>query len=370
MAVGLLGRRLHEGQRHQLKLELLHSKLAVRGASLTPGAVSAHAVSRRLAQKAAEGARRQAATERLRTFLEAKVAGLPGHVRERVEPSEVWNRLSRGVWVSRILAAPDPEVLVDSACSVLAALPVPDERRDRRTLVPGAPHALDAGETLAGLVLAMANLSGRPSRAAWDSLGIDCDDLLGGLISLGVHPAGWTLPDHAVVTIPPRELSRCEWAQPPFPGAWVFVTENPSILAAAADQVSATGVPIRLLCTSGTPSEVERKAIGRLSDAGWSVAVRADFDHAGLGHVRALLLDAPEAVPWRMSSADYLASNPGEAAGYRVDPAWSPWDPSLAAAITGRGAPAFEEDLLKALLEDMLAGEPAIAETRAEQPPA
>jgi len=60
----------------------------------------------------------------------------------------------------------------------------------------------------------------------------------------------------------------------------VFVTENPSVIAAAAtaagtidgtadDQAS----PIRLLCTVGTPSAIEAAAIARLAGAGWQVAV-------------------------------------------------------------------------------------------------
>jgi hypothetical protein len=89
----------------------------------------------------------------------------------------------------------------------------------------------------------------------------------------------------------------------------VFVTENPSVLAAASTQALAgdTATTPRVVCTAGTPSQVECAAVGALSEAGWNVAVRADFDPAGLAHVRALLAAAPAARPWRMSAADYVA---------------------------------------------------------------
>ncbi|MEV6905136.1 DUF2399 domain-containing protein [Amycolatopsis sp. NPDC051372] len=45
-------------------------------------------------------------------------------------------------------------------------------------------------------------------------------------------------------------------------------------------------VPIRLLCTVRTPSALEATVIAALADIGWQVAVRADFDVAGLAHVR------------------------------------------------------------------------------------
>ncbi|MEV8612952.1 DUF2399 domain-containing protein [Amycolatopsis sp. NPDC051373] len=67
-------------------------------------------------------------------------------------------------------------------------------------------------------------------------------------------------------------------------------------------------VPIRLLCTVRTPSALEATVIAALADIGWQVAVRADFDVAGLAHVRMLLAACSRARPWRMGALDYTRS--------------------------------------------------------------
>ncbi len=262
----------------------------------------------------------------------------------------------------------DPQLLIRQTGAVLAALPPPGHRLDRRRLadqVTRFPHALDSGP-LPGLVIAVLAAAGTispglRSRAAWDAVGVDCDDLTGGLITIGVHPAGWVLPAGASVTLPPRELARCAWNPPPRQGAWVFVTENPSVATAAADladTLPAGHEPVRLLCTSGTPSAREISAIARLADAGWNVAVRADFDEAGLNHVTALLTGIPGAVAWRMGAAEYLASLAAAPPGAEVTLGGgplptTPWDPRLHAAMADRRLAAYEETLVDDLLHDL-----------------
>ncbi|WP_158220636.1 DUF2399 domain-containing protein [Kineosporia sp. A_224] len=366
-AVGLLGGSpLRAGSRRIVELADLTARLTVRGPELTPGAVAAHALRRRLATRAAAHRDRDALLQSLEQALEAHLARLPDHVAERVDSARVWQRLRSTGWSARLAGQPDPFALATHAVGVLAALPQPPQRADRRTLVPTDPHALDDGTPLAGLVLALTGLAGTRPRAAWHVLGVDCDDLTGGVLALGIHPSGWTVPADAVVTLPPRELARCTWPQPPH-DAWVFVTENPSVTAAAATLAAGSTAPIRLLCTVGTPSGLEAAAIARLADTGWRIAVRADFDRAGLAHVRTLLEACPSAVPWRMGFQDYVmalgnltvpaasASGPGAADLRAAD---TPWDPDLATAMTGAGRPAFEEALLDPLLADLAAGRP------------
>ena len=363
-AVGLLGGRLlRSGQQRRVELAQLTARLRSRGSLLTPGAVAAHATGRRLAVKAHDHAARTLATASVRQHIEVLTPTLPGAVLSRLQSDNVWGRLQRSGWTTRIRNDPDPSGLLTAAFAVLAQLPEDGQRLDRRTLVPGDPHALDEGRTLAGLVLALANASTRPARKGWGSLGIDCDDLLGGLIAVGLRPADWSLPADAVFTVPPRELAKIQWQAPSRAGAWAFVTENPSILAAATELASAGAGPgvdgtVHLLCTAGTPSRVETNAVGSLLDAGWRVAVRADFDEAGLAHVRALLTAAPQAIPWRMDAADYLESNPGGESYLTVDPFQTPWDPALAVQMTRVGAPAYEEDLMGKLLTDLRNGLP------------
>lgn len=359
-AAGLInGRPLVPGQRRRIDLGELTAVLAVRGPALTPGAVAAHASGRRLAAKARARAAYERSVQQLRAQLEAGAADLPGHARALVDLESVFARLRSTGWVTRILNAPDPAALLRTALQVAGRLPEPGDRIDRRVLVPGDPHALDTG-TLPALVLALTGNSATAPRAGWAHLGVDCDDLLGGLIITGVTPRGWHVPPGATFTVPPRELTGIAWAPPAIPGAWAFVTENPSVLAAASTQALAgdTATIPRVVCTAGTPSHVECAAIGALSEAGWNVAVRADFDPAGLAHVRALLAAAPAAVPWRMSAADYLAVATKGTLDLHLEEADTPWDPHLAPAMNARRAHAYEEDLLPILLADIAAGTP------------
>jgi len=359
-AAGLIyGRPLQPGRSRRVSLEELATAVAIRGPLLTPGAVAAHACNRRLATKARSRAEQEAASDRVRIRLGSSAADLPGHVRELVGPATVFDRLRSLGWITRLLNTPAPADLLDQALHVVARLPSPGERIDRRLLVPGNPHALDAG-ALPALVLALTGSSGTPVRSGWARLGVDCDDLLGGLIVTGITPKGWRIPSGATFTLPPRELASIAWEPPPAVGAWVFITENPSVLAAASNRALAqeTVVTPRVICTAGTPSQLECEAVGALSHAGWRIAVRADFDQAGLAHVRALLAAAPAAVPWRMGAADYLASAPEGADTLHLKESDAPWDTGLVPVMLEHSVPVYEEDLLPQLLGDITVGAP------------
>lgn len=133
-------------------------------------------------------------------------------------------------------------------------------------------------------------------------------------------------------------------------------------MATAAADLSSDHANVRLLCTSGTPAASEIAAIGRVAGAGWRVAVRADFDQAGLAHVAALLKGVPGAVPWRMGLDDYLASlaaarDQVEAINRTGLPP-TPWDPRLSLAMREQGIAAYEETLLPRLLDDLRCGLP------------
>jgi hypothetical protein len=139
----------------------------------------------------------------------------------------------------------------------------------------------------------------------------------------------------------------------------VFVTENPSVLAAAADMAARnpdSAKQIRLVCTMGNPSPTEISAIAELAVFGWNIAVRADFDPAGIRTVTAVLRSVPTAKPWRMTAADYTTSRPMAPIREPIPP--TPWEPTLAEQITATGCVAFEEALLAKLLEDLRRGAP------------
>ncbi|OQR59954.1 hypothetical protein B6E66_32535 [Streptomyces maremycinicus] len=364
-AAGLIpGRPLQPGQRRRINPAELTTAITTRGPSLTPGAIAAHACNRRLAERARTRASRQASTDRIRTQLDNTAATLPDHIRQLVDPSSLFDRLRSLGWITRLLNTPDAPALLDQALQVAARLPPPGQRIDRRTLVPGDPHALDMGP-LPALVLALTRTTGTTARASWARLGVDYDDLLGGLIITGVTPQHWKIPPGATFTLPPRELTGITWEPPTTPGTWVFVTENPSVLAAASSHAltETTVAPPRVICTAGTPSRLECEAIAALSDTGWRIAVRADFDQAGLAHMRALLAAAPHAVPWRMNAADYLAASPHGAGPLHLQEADAPWDAHLVPTMLKRSAPAYEEDLLPVLLGDIATGAPRASES-------
>ncbi|MGW7432363.1 DUF2399 domain-containing protein [Streptomyces sp. NPDC054861] len=119
-------------------------------------------------------------------------------------------------------------------------------------------------------------------------------------------PGRWQLPTGCPLVLPPATLTDIDWPAPTHAACWVFVTENPSVTTAALELPPA--VTVRLLCTVGTPSATELDALARLADSGWNIAVRADFDTAGIQHMRAALRAVPRARPWRMNPGDYLHS--------------------------------------------------------------
>jgi uncharacterized protein (TIGR02679 family) len=362
-AAGLLGATMFAGQQRSVRLDVLTERLRRRGAALTPGAVAAHAVGRPLAP----GARRRAERAERDRWLASRLAQ---HLRDGsgpllADPVGIATTFVRSRAAAALRDRSDADQLLLGAARTLRALPATGDRVDRRLLansVLNGPHDLDDGEPVAAIVRALLVAggmvrAGARSRDAWLAVGVDGDELIGGLIALGIHPAGWHLPPRAIATIPPAELATCRWAPPAEPGTRVFVTENPSVLTAATRQV-APAVPVRLLCTSGTPSALEVAAVGRLGEIGWQVAVRADFDEAGLRHVEALLAATSAAVPWRMTSNDYLAAvDPlSELRLRHPDQLTSTWDLALADAMRRTGIPAFEEALLPAILEDLVTG--------------
>ncbi|MFD7552587.1 DUF2399 domain-containing protein [Streptomyces sp. NPDC059816] len=143
-------------------------------------------------------------------------------------------------------------------------------------------------------------------------------------------------------------------------GSWVFVTENPSVTTAALELPPA--VPVRLLCTVGTPSATELDTLARLADSGWRIAVRADFDASGIQHMRAALRAVPRARPWRMNAEDYVRSlHPTPFQPTALDTKRLPeteWDPALHTVMRAQGRPAYEEALLDNLLDDIRRGHP------------
>ncbi len=345
-AAGLLRRRYLSAGRTSVDLAVLAEQLS----PLTPGIVAAHASGRRLALRSIQQAQRTASEAELQARLGELVLNATG--------DHAWAALRRSGWVKRLVDADDAAVLLAHAAEVIARLrAVGEPPVDRRRLAQDAtndPHALDKGRPVAGLSLAILSATGSiPAaggpRERWAAAGVAYDDITGGLTTIGIAPFGWVIPAGAPVTIPPRVLADCDW--PGGVGLRVFVTENPSVLSAAADVPGA-----RVVCTSGTPSQAEVDALGRLAQRGWRLHIRADFDDAGINHVNAILAAAPHAVSWRMDADTYRAGVKVADSGVslRTDRLIAAsWDPTLVTVMAEHGVAVYEETFIEELIADI-----------------
>jgi uncharacterized protein (TIGR02679 family) len=263
--------------------------------------------------------------------------------------------------------------LLATAAAVVAELPRPGEPLPVVSArVTGDTKALAEGP-LAGLVLrAVASMLGEPRpvgagqrRALWEAVGIVPDDLASQVLvlNLAVRPSpglGSWLADAARFGLPFRVTlhqlvrSPIALAQP----VLVRVCENPAVLRAAAEQLGSRSAP--LVCTEGHPSVAAGRLLDVLAGGGAALQHRADFDWAGV-RIAGALLARDGSEPWRFGAADYEAARRrrGRRSATSLtpsDPAPSPWDPALAAAMAEAGEAVFEEELLDDLLTDLAAG--------------
>lgn len=377
------------GSRRKVRLEELAEVVSRHCPGMTPGAVAAQVLQRPLAEKKLAQRALEVRKIALANNFAAHIHGSPAAYGLLGDPQRVWKRLQQSGQVAKMLSASEQfpggvDGLLGMLVRILVQLPVagsiltgePNEHipvplnptLDRRLLASastGDPHALDEGTVLGGLILSLLTAgetipAGLRPRAAWARVGVSCDELVGGLMMLGIHPEEWIIPNDAVITVPPRHLADVRWPAAPPGGAWVFVTENPSVIAAAAKMPS-SGI-VRLICTNGTPSAIEVAAVSALEAEGWHVAVRADFDTAGIRHVNTILAAAENACPWRMSAKDYLevldSLQTVDALGLGQEVPEPSWDVQLGTSMQERGTPVFEESLLPLLLQDLRRGTP------------
>jgi len=319
----------------------------------------------RPAERLAEQAARESA-------LSAATARAGAHARQ--EWFGQWlEQLAADGTVTKLVRRGDAELL-GQAGAVLAQLPVREMSlpvlAERTT---GNTKALSQ-TALATLVLrALAVRDGLPApatsaerRLQWESAGVILDDLASQVLVLGVRPlednllGGW-LRQAADAGLPFR-VTLQQLAENPVSatGSEVFVCENPAVLRAAAARWGADCRP--LVCSEGQPSAACARLLSRVAGA---VRWRGDFDWTGLRTTAAAAVKY-RAVPWRMSTADYLAALRGvgdvdlgiETEPLKGPPAPSPWDPALAVEMAARGRAVMEERLLAVLLGDMGRGTP------------
>ncbi|MGH3821973.1 MAG: TIGR02679 family protein [Pseudonocardiaceae bacterium] len=254
--------------------------------------------------------------------------------------------------------------LLTQATAVLEALPatgIPLPMLAEQ--VTGDPKALSGG-ALAHLVLRALALrencaapeTAEQRRALWDSAGVVVDDLASQVLVLNLRADGaglgeW-LTQAARLGVPLRVTLHQLTALPVVPQVpEVFVCENPAVLRQATAQLGSRSAA--LVCTEGVPSLPCWRLLEAAAVAGARIRWRNDFDWSGL-RITASAIDRLSATPWRMTTKDFLAALAlGDTEPLRGTPSTSPWDPTLATALSSAGRSIMEERLVPLLLADL-----------------
>ncbi|MBV6696989.1 TIGR02679 family protein [Kitasatospora aureofaciens] len=363
----LLGRRLRSGT--SLTVPLAEVDRVLRESLACPDGLAAAVVALAgpVTDRRAQDARLSAAWQQAWAVLDHPT------VTERPELAS-WRAKVEATGLLKRLSGGDPAAarrLAADAVPVLSQLPADGltlPAFSARTL--GDAHALDEGRPLATLVhSAVRALAGPPAdamsgaagrRAAWAAVGVALDELSSRALTLGLpgstvgttgrilaaaHEGG----EPCLLTL--RQLT----GQPPrlgLAGRLVHVCENPAVLAAAADELGPDCPP--LICVEGNLSVAARTLLTRIADQGCPIAYHGDFDWGGI-RIATGVLRLPGATPWRYDAPSYLAAvDRGLGTPLTTGtPTPTPWDPALAAAVTGHAIRIEEEHLLDQLLADL-----------------
>lgn len=96
--------------------------------------------------------------------------------------------------------------------------------------------------------------------------------------------------------------SACEWN---LGSRDVYVCENPSLAAIAADALGPHCAP--LVCTNGMPTAAQGALLSRLAAAGGRMRYHGDFDWSGIAIANAVI-DIFGASPWRFGAAGHCVA--------------------------------------------------------------
>jgi uncharacterized protein (TIGR02679 family) len=242
----------------------------------------------------------------------------------------------------------------------------PTQLAELAATITGDTKALNHGTVLATLVLrALAFRVGaeRPRttedrRDLWDRNGVIVDDLASRVLVLNLPADGDGLGEwltsaksygtpfyvtlHQLVTMPvtvqPRQL--------------VHACENPAVLRRAAAELGAEAQP--LVCTEGQPSTAFHRLAAAIKRTGGRLRYHGDFDWPGI-IIATGIITRHSARPWRLTAADYESAVRKDADYIDLagTPQPTPWDPSLATAMTAHGCAVYEESVADHLIADL-----------------
>jgi uncharacterized protein (TIGR02679 family) len=230
----------------------------------------------------------------------------------------------------------------------------------------GDAHALDVQRDLGRLVCrAIAAHQGLPVplkrrdiRRTWEAVGLVPDELSVTVLALNLPIGGDSLTDHmlrahAALGEPCRLTFRHLRLHPPRfappADAPLFVCENPSIVASAAERL---GVHCRpLVCLEGQPNLAAWKLLSLATASGWKLAYHGDFDWGGV-RIANQLYEQFRFTPWRFDTTSYQAVR-DDCRSLKPPPANALWDTELAGAMTAAGRALEEEQVVDQLLLDL-----------------
>jgi uncharacterized protein (TIGR02679 family) len=239
----------------------------------------------------------------------------------------------------------------------------------------GSAHALDGGEPVATLVLAVlrhavrekipepallprtddtqdAEKPAERARDIWALSGVLVNELARPALHLNLpalQPPG-APGEPGYLSLRQLLRSRIPWS---VAARFVFVCENPNIVAIAADRLGAACSP--LVCTEGMPSAAQRVLLTQLAEAGAMLRYHGDFDWAGI-HIANYVMRSFGALPWRFGAMDYLEAASSMSRKERdldVTAVAATWDSSLAEHMRHHGLAIEEEAVAASLMEDL-----------------
>ena len=271
---------------------------------------------------------------------------------------------SRGRLTRLGVTAPDESVA--QALDVVSALlereggaAIPTPLPVLAAQLTGDAHGLDDDRIVGHLVAdAVQALSGVLSlRRAWSMFAVDVDAVNSSVLVLGLPGASGSIVESARRHGEPLRMTSRMLRSPDILGdvsaLVVFVCENPSIVAAAADEVGPSSAA--LVCTDGMPKSVTGTLLTRLVSGGAELRVHADFDVGGVaivGHVTG----SYGAAPWRFSTHDYVAALERPSRELTGHVGSTSWDDQLSTTMNATARAVHEEAVVDQLLDDLRDG--------------